>query len=194
MLDAAVRRLLASPVDRLAASMSRIGINPNTITIVGFCMGMAAAAFVADAQYAKAVLFLVLNRFADILDGILARIKGQTPLGGFLDASLDLLVYAAIPLGFALARQQDSLAAMFLLVGMMAAAIPPLAFRTVAQRKDEIFVICGHSETFIALTLMCLAERWAFTPLAYFYGSLCFLSCSLSIGSAIVKLRSAARP
>lgn len=194
MLDGAVRRLLASPVDRLAGSMARIGIGPNTITVFGFCMGMAAAAFVADAQYAKAVFFLALNRFADILDGILARIKGQTPLGGFLDATLDLLVYAAIPLGFALARQQDALAAMFLLVGMMVAAIPPLAFRGFSQQRDDIFVLCGHSEAFISLTLMCLAARWAFTPLAYLYGALCFFSCSLSIASAIAKLRASRRP
>jgi len=194
MLDAAVRRLLASPVDRLAGSMARVGINPNTITVAGFLMGLGAAGFIADQQYAKGVFFLALNRFADILDGILARTKGQTALGGFLDAALDLLIYAVIPLGFALARQQDALSAMFLLVGMMVAAIPPLAFRAFAQKSDELLVVCGHSETFIALTLMCLAERWAFTPLAYFYGSLCFLSFAVSIVSAIVKLWVPRRP
>jgi phosphatidylglycerophosphate synthase len=174
--------------------MARIGINPNAITILGFLMGMAAAFLIADQQYVRGVLLLALNRFADILDGILARTRGQTALGGFLDAALDLLVYAVIPLAFALARQQDALAAMFLLVGMMVAAIPVLAFRAVAQKPDELLVICGHSETFIALTLMCLAERWAFTPLAYFYGSLCFFSSAVSIVSAIVKLRAARRP
>src|SRR6266481_3727260 len=160
MLDAAVRRLLAPPVDRLVGGMARIGINPNTITVLGFLMGLGAAGFIADQQYAKGVFFLALNRFADILDGILARTKGHTALGGFLDA------------------------AMFLLVGMMVAAIPALAFRAFAQKSDELLVICGHSETFIALSLMCLAERWAFTPLAYFYGTLCFFSCGVSIISA----------
>ena len=194
MLDAAVRRLLASPVDRLAGSMARVGINPNTITVFGFLMGLGAAGFIADQQYAKGVFFLALNRFADILDGILARTKGHTALGGFLDAALDLLVYAVLPLGFALARQQDALAAMFLLVGMMVAAIPALAFRAFAQKSDALLVICGHSETFIALSLMCLAERWVFTPLAYFYGTLCFFSCGVSIISAVSKLRAAGRP
>ena len=174
--------------------MARIGISPNTITILGFLMGMAAVFFIADQQYVRGVFFLALNRFADILDGIMARTRGQTPLGGFLDAALDLLVYAVIPLAFALARQQDALAAMFLLVGMMVAAIPALAFRAFAQKPDELLVICGHSETFIALTLMCLVERWAFTPLAYFYGSLCFLSCAVSLVSAVVKLWPARRP
>ena len=31
------------------------------------------------------------------------------------------------------------------------------------------------------MVLLCIAERWTFTPLAYFYGSLCFLSCGISI-------------
>jgi len=194
MLDAPVRRLLASPVNRMTANMSRVGISPNTITIAGFFMGIAATFFVASAQYPQAVLFLALNRFADIVDGILARSRGQTPVGGFLDASLDLLVYAVVPLGFALARQQDALASMFLVVGLMMAAIPPLAYRVFAQRKDDLFVLCGHSEAFIALSLMCLAERAVFTPLAYLYAGLCFFSCSLSIASAINKLRAPLRP
>jgi len=194
MLDAQVRRLLASPVDRLAGGMARVGINANTITIFGFLMGLGAVGFIADAQYGKAVFFLALNRFADILDGILARVKGQTPLGGFLDASLDLIVYALIPLAFGFARQQDALAAMFLLAGLMVAATPPLAFRIFSRRTGDDFVLCGHSETFIAVSVMCLAERWTFTPLAYLYGGLCFLSCAISIVYGVFKLRSASRP
>ena len=43
------------------------------------------------------------------------------------------------------------------------------------------------------VVLLCLAERWTFTPLAYLYGSLCFLSCGISIISALAKLRTAAK-
>jgi hypothetical protein len=55
-------------------------------------------------------------------------------------------------------------------------------------------VLCGHTENFVIVVLICVAERWTFTPLAYFYGSLCFLSCGISIVSAMGKLRTAARP
>jgi phosphatidylglycerophosphate synthase len=45
----------------------------------------------------------VLNRLFDGLDGALARRRGLTDAGGFLDISLDFLFYALVPFGFMLA-------------------------------------------------------------------------------------------
>jgi phosphatidylserine synthase len=196
MLDAPVRRLFASPLDPLAAGMTRIGIRATTVTLVGFLMGLGGVAFLVVEEYASALFFLALNRVCDILDGMLARVRGPTAIGGFLDATLDFLVYAMIPFAFALARQQDALAATFLLLGFVVAGVPVLAGRIFSpqRRWDDDFVLCGHTENFVLVVLICLAERWTFTPLAYFYGSLCFLSCGISIVSAMVKLRNAARP
>ena len=195
MLDAPVRRLFASPLDRAAVGMARIGVRASTITLVGFIMGMAGVAFIVTEQYLGALFFLALNRLCDIFDGMLARVRGPTAVGGFLDATLDVLVYAMIPFAFALTRQQDALAATFLLVGLMAAAIPVLATRIFSPPRtwDEDFVLCGHTENFFVVVLLCLAERWTFTPLAYLYGGLCFLSCGISIISAMGKLRTAAK-
>lgn len=196
MLDAPVRRLIASPLDPLAAGMAGLGINATTITLFGFMMGLGGVAFLVTEQYAAALFFLALNRVCDILDGMLARVRGPTALGGFLDATLDLLIYAMIPFAFALARQQDALAATFLLLGFVVAAVPVLASRIFSPQRswDDDFVLCGHTENFVLVVLICIAERWTFTPLAYFYGSLCFLSCAISIVSAMARLRTAARP
>ena len=196
MLDAPVRRLIASPLDPLAAGMVGLGINATTITLVGFLMGLGGIAFLITEQYGAALFFLALNRLCDILDGMLARVKGPTAIGGFLDATLDLLIYAMIPFAFALARQQDALAAIFLLVGFVVAAVPVLASRTFSPQRtwDDDFVLCGHTENFVLVVLLCVAERWTFTPLAYLYGSLCFLSCGISIVATMVKLRAVDRP
>lgn len=196
MLDAPVRRIFASPLDRLAVGMARIGIRASTITLLGFLLGLGAVAFIVVEQYATALLLLALNRACDILDGMLARVRGPTAIGGFLDATLDLLVYAMIPFAFALARQQDAVAATFLLLGFIVAAVPVLTTRIFSPQRswDEDFVLCGHTENFILVILLCVAERWTFTPLAYFYGSLCFLSCGISIVSAMAKLRTSAQP
>ena len=196
MLDAPVRRLISSPLDPLAAGMVGLGIRATTITLVGFMMGLGGIAFIVNEQYAAALFFLALNRVCDILDGMLARVKGPTAIGGFLDATLDLTIYAMIPFAFALIRQQDAIAATFLLAGFMVAAVPVLATRIFSPQSswDEDFVLCGHTENFVLVVLLCIAERWTFTPLAYFYGSLCFLSCGISIVSAMAKLRTAARP
>ena len=195
MLDAPVRKIFASPLDPLAVAMTRAGIRATTITLVGFLMGLGAVTFIITEQYAGALIFLALNRVCDILDGMLARVKGPTAVGGFLDATLDLLIFAMIPFAFALARQQDALAATFLLVGFVVAAVPVLAVRIYAPQRssDDDFVLCGHTENFVLIILLCVAERWTFTPLAYFYGSLCFLSCGISIVSAMIKLRTASR-
>jgi phosphatidylglycerophosphate synthase len=196
MLDAPVRRLFSSPLDPLAVGMTRIGIRASTVTLVGFMMGLGGVAFLVIEEYAGALFFLALNRICDILDGMLARVRGPTAIGGFLDATLDLLIYAMIPFAFALARQQDALAATFLLLGFVVAAVPVLATRVFSPQRswDEDFVLCGHTENFVVVVLICVAERWTFTPIAYFYGSLCFLSCGISIVSAMAKLRNAARP
>jgi len=200
MLDAPVRRLFASPLDPLAVAMVRVGIRATTITLVGFMMGLCGVAFLVTEQYAFALFFLALNRICDILDGMLARVKGPTAIGGFLDATLDVLIYAMIPFALALARQQDALAATFLLVGFVVAAIPVLTTRIYSPQRtwDDDFVLCGHTENFFLIVLICVAsvsrERWLFTPLAYLYGSLCFLSCGISILAALNKLRTAAKP
>jgi phosphatidylglycerophosphate synthase len=196
MLDAPVRRLIASPLDPLAVGMARAGIRASTITLVGFMVGLGGVAFIVTEQYATALFFLLLNRICDILDGMLARVRGPTAIGGFLDATLDAVVYAMIPFAFALSRQQDALAATFLLVGFVVAAVPVLATRIYSPPRswDDDFVLCGHTENFFVVVLLCLAERWTFTPIAYLYGSLCFLSGGISIVSALAKLRTAAKP
>ncbi len=196
MLDAPVRRLIASPLDPLVAALSRVGVRATTITLVGFLVGLGGIAFIITEQYATALLFLAINRVCDILDGMLARVKGPTAIGGFLDATLDILIYAMIPFAFALSRQQDALAATFLLVGFVVAAVPVLATRVFSPQRswDDDFVLCGHTENFFIVVLLCIAERWTFTPLAYLYGSLCFLSCGISIVFAMGKLRTASKP
>src|SRR5258705_4524283 len=201
MLDAPIRRMAASPLERLADAMANIGVSANVLTVGGFTMGLAAAALIADSLFLQALIFLALNRFIDVLDGMVARRTRATALGAFLDSTLDLFIYAAIPFAFALVHQQDALAAAFLLMGLMVATIPGLASRAFAPRAAEMiaapvypFALVGHSETFLALAIMCVAPRWMFSPLAYFYGVLCIISGVTRVASAIGHLRARAKP
>ena len=198
MLDATIRRIAASPLERLADALAHIGVNANALTVAGFTMGLAAAALIADSLFVQAVIFLALNRFIDVVDGMVARRTHVTELGAFLDSTLDLFVYAAIPFAFALVHEQDALAAAFLLMGLMVAAIPGLAARAFAPREpitapERPFTFVGHSETFLAFALMCVTPRWMFSPLAYFYGVLCILSGVARVASAIGQLRARAK-
>ena len=87
MLDAPVRKIFASPLDSVAVAMTRAGIRASTITLVGFMMGLGAVAFIITEQYAGALFFLALNRVCDILDGMIARVKGPTAIGARATAS-----------------------------------------------------------------------------------------------------------
>jgi phosphatidylglycerophosphate synthase len=198
MLDATIRRIAASPLERLAYGVALSGINANVLTLFGFLMGVAAAVLIAGEQFRLAVVFLALNRLADVLDGMVARRSGATAVGAFLDASLDLFVYAAIPFGFGLAHQQDALAAAFLLMGLMVAVTPALAGRALVARTGgappvHSFALIGHSETFIAFVVMCLSPRWTFSPLAYFFGMLCIMSGAMRVISTVINLRAHAK-
>jgi len=181
--------------------LAHIGVNAPGLTIAGFTLGLAAAALIADSLFLQALILLALNRFIDVLDGMVARRTRITEIGAFLDSTLDLFVYAAIPFAFALVHEQDALAAVFLLMGLMVAAIPGLAARAFASRASETrttpvhpFALVGHSETFLAFALMCVTPRWMFSPLAYFYGVLCILSGVTRVVSAIGQLRARAKP
>ena len=71
-------------------------------------------------------MLLLLNRLLDGLDGAVARAAGSTDLGGFLDITMDFLVYSAIPFAFVLKDPGNALAAAFLIfsfVGTMLGGI-----------------------------------------------------------------------
>jgi phosphatidylglycerophosphate synthase len=84
----------------------RMGLTPNGISLIGFMLAMASAvcyALVPNASWllVLATAFLLASGFCDTMDGILARVFGQTTtFGGFFDSVLDryadAAVYAAI--------------------------------------------------------------------------------------------------
>jgi len=81
----------------------KIGLTPNKISTIGFILALASAVAFAltTPQYSwlliLAVVFLLASGFCDTLDGIVARIFGQTTVfGGFYDSILDRYADAAV--------------------------------------------------------------------------------------------------
>jgi phosphatidylglycerophosphate synthase len=197
MLDAPVRRILATPLDSAAGSLQRLGLGANLVTVLGFVLGLVAAWFVASESYGIALLLLVLSRLADGLDGALARRRGETRLGGFLDTTLGAFALLVIAFAFATARQQNGLAAAFLVLGLALTLITDLAARAFARRAphpadEQPFVLCEKSETFIIYVLMMLIP-WAFALFAYAYGVLCFFSGGMRFATAVSSLSDTAK-
>ena len=96
---------LRNTKDRIGEPIARrlTNISPNAISLIGLGFGIASAFFAARQLYLLGLVFWLLNRIFDGLDGLLARLHDkQDDFGGYLDILLDFIAYAAIPLGFGL--------------------------------------------------------------------------------------------
>ena len=101
-----VVRRLSKPLTRLAL---RTGVSPNTVTLLSFAIGLAAAAAFAQGDRLMLVLGAVLlqvSLIVDCVDGEVARATRRfSALGAWLDASTDrvkeFLAYAGLAIGAA---------------------------------------------------------------------------------------------
>jgi phosphatidylglycerophosphate synthase len=187
MLDAAMRRLVDPPLDRLARVVAAHGVPANAITLVGFAIGLAVVPLLAVESYAGALVAIGVNRLADGLDGAVARRGAPSDLGGYLDIVGDFIFYAAVPFGFALARPENALPAAFLILSFVGTGSSFLAYAIMAAKRGladaaptrrSLHYLGGlteGTETFIAFALFCLLPR-AFPILAYVFGALCWLT------------------
>lgn len=92
----------------------KIGLTPNKISTIGFILALASAvSFVLTTPQVPwllllAVVFLLASGFCDTLDGIVARIFGQTTVfGGFYDSILDRYADAAVYIAIIVAGLLD---------------------------------------------------------------------------------------
>ena len=178
-----LNKQIADSFDSVGAKLAKIGVPANVVSIVGFVIGLLAINFISLQMYAIGLLFILLNRLCDGLDGAIARKAGVTDFGVFLDAVLDYVFYAGVIFAFALAdSQQNAVAAAFLLFAFASSACAMLAYAIIAYKNNgkqdflnnSPFYLCGvaqGSETLVALFLMCMIPGW-FMPLAIVFGVL----------------------
>jgi CDP-diacylglycerol--glycerol-3-phosphate 3-phosphatidyltransferase len=90
-------KVLTEPLARLLA---RLGLHPNTITLVGVLLSAASAAVLASGYIRLGGGLLLLTSSVDALDGTLARLTGRkSRFGAFLDSSLDRISDALLLFG-----------------------------------------------------------------------------------------------
>jgi len=195
MLDSVLRPLIDPPLNRAARLIARSGVSANALTIAGAAVGIGAAAAIASQRYGLGLALVVLNRLLDGLDGPLARLRGSTDFGGYLDIVCDFIFYAAIPLGFGLAEPANRLPALVLLASFLGAGTSFLAYAIIAAKRgmetraqgDKSFFFAGGlaegTETIVAFVLACL---WPghFAVIAYTYAAICALTVLGRIASA----------
>ncbi len=94
MLDRHLHPRIKPLLHQCVRVLDKPGITPDGLTLVGFAIGVLALPFLALGWYLAALVAILLNRLLDGLDGALARRRGLTDAGGFLDISLDFLLRA----------------------------------------------------------------------------------------------------
>ena len=84
----------------IARAMGRLGIHPNTITVLGMLLQFGVAIVFGLGHLRLGGLLLLIVAPVDALDGALARaLDEQTQFGSFLDSTLDRFSDAALILG-----------------------------------------------------------------------------------------------
>ena len=186
MLDGWARRLIDPALVRMASSLAGAGVSANAITIAACVVGVAAAGAIALGNLWLGLALLLLSRLGDGLDGAVARIKGKTDFGGYLDIVLDFVFYGAIPVGFAMLDPgANALAACVLVLSFYVNGASFLAFAIMAEKRGlstdargqkSLFFTTGlaeATETIAFFLAFCLFPGW-FPILAYVFAAICF--------------------
>ncbi len=93
-----VRSAVRGVLDPPAKLLLRLHISPDAVTVVGTLGAvLCAVLFIARGSFVVGVIGVIVFAVADLLDGVMARMKGSSgPWGNFLDASLDRVADGAI--------------------------------------------------------------------------------------------------
>ncbi|MDC5820185.1 CDP-alcohol phosphatidyltransferase family protein [Vibrio europaeus] len=203
MLDRFSIKVIRWPLAQSAKLLDKLGVTANQTTLFGFALGCLAFPALIAEQYTLALIFILLNRICDGLDGALARIQGISDAGGFLDISLDFLFYSLIPFGFVLANsEQNAIAGAFLIFSFIGTGTSFLAFAVMAGKRGidnpvyknkSLYYMSGlteGTETIGCFILFCLLPQH-FTFIAFLFGAACWFTTFTRIYSGFQTLNEA---
>ena len=177
MLDSRIRPIIDIPLNNIGKKLAMLGVQSNHVTILGFVFGIVAMYQIVIGQFSIALLFFVLNRFCDGVDGAV----------GFLDIVCDFIIYSGIVLAFAINDNSKSLAAAFLIFCFVGPITSFLSYAIIAAKREistkrrgvksfyYLGGICEGTETSFILALMCV-KPGIFSSICLVYGILCLLT------------------
>lgn len=193
MLDRHLRPLIDPPLDALGRGLARLGFSANAVTLAGLALGLGAAGAIASGVFWAGLWLILASRLADGLDGAVARARGGSDFGGYLDITSDFLFYGAIPLAFVLYDPATNGAAgAFLLASFYYNGATFLGFAVLAEKRGLTSTRHGNkalyftggllegSETILFFFLLCLLPQH-FAPLAWGFGALCLVTATARV-------------
>ncbi len=112
-----------------------MGVRPLVVTGAGWVAGLGACVAVGFGWWPLGLVLWLLNRLLDGLDGPVARRRGPTELGGFLDIVADFSIYAGFVVAVAIAVPDARLAALALLTAYYVSGTALLALSSLIERR-----------------------------------------------------------
>ena len=200
MIDAAIRQYIDPPLNSAGAKIAAVGVSANAVTVIGFLLGMTAIPFIVSGNYLIALVFILVNRLFDGLDGAVARQTILSDFGGYLDIVSDFIFYSGIVFAFAWAAPENTLAAAFLIFSFMGTASTFLAYAAMAAKHDistdirgikSLYYLGGlaeGAETIAVLVLFCLAPAY-FSSIALVFAVMCWITTATRIYAAYVTFK-----
>ncbi|WP_125610385.1 phosphatidylinositol phosphate synthase [Specibacter cremeus] len=181
MLNKYARKLFASIFTPVAAWLTRVGVTPDAVTIIG-TLGVAAGAlvFYPLGQLFWGTVVITVFVFSDIIDGLMARMQNRSGTwGAFLDSTLDRVgdsaVFAGLVIWFFLGGANTFIAVTALVCLVLGSIVSYAKARAeglgmtanvgIAERSDRLVVVLvatglvglGIPEAVLAVVLVLLA-------------------------------------
>lgn len=187
MLDGLMRGAIDAPLNRAGRWLAARGTSANGVTLAGLALGLTAAALIAAGVSGLVVALAILaSRLADGLDGAVARAKGKTAFGGFLDIVCDFAFYGAIPFAFVYCDpEENGIAGAFLLFSFYVNASTFLGFAILAEKRGMESRSRGEKSLYFTAGLMEGTETIAFFLVVTFWPA---LFVTLAWGFAVLCL------
>jgi phosphatidylglycerophosphate synthase len=181
MFDTRLRRLIDPALNAVGAKVAASGISANAITLLGAALVLPLIYALSQQAWLAALALLIANRLLDGFDGAVARARGPSLWGGYLDSLCDYAFYIGLPLGFALADDANLLTALLLVASFTLTAASFLALAAILAGRDlghgdKAFTystgLMEGGETIAFFIAMCLLPAH-FPQLAMIFAALC---------------------
>ncbi len=196
MFDRAMRKIFDPYLNIIAKQFAKAGISANAISLFGLSIGLAAAVSIAASWFVLGLIFIIISRIADGLDGAVARVTKSTDFGGYLDISVDFLFYGAIVFGFIISNPSaNAIVGALLLVAFyfngatfLGYAILAEKYKLKTDKNDEKSLYFSEgllegSETILFFIVICIWPS-IFPMLALIFAALTFFTAIMRILNA----------
>ena len=120
-------------------------ILPNTLTLIGVCIGLSSIKFALDANYIMSVIAIGFAAILDTLDGRVARlVKGTSKVGKELDSLTDVISFGVAPsfvMYFWSISELGKIGWMFVLIYTVCCALRLARFNLTTIEETEMWKI-----------------------------------------------------